>query len=126
MQTYLMNQQFSRIAVRPEPDTAADAASLLGTAIQDSETPVMEIACALARISNLLAKSRTQATSQSPCADDYRQLIENDISICIQSLQFHDRLIQQLTAVRRLMGAQAMPGELCSGFMPAEGSGELF
>jgi hypothetical protein len=86
----------------------------------------MDMACALARISNLLAKTRTQAAAEPCGGDNCRELIENDISVCIQSLQFHDRLIQQLTAVRRLMGAQAMPGELCSGFMPAEGSVELF
>ncbi len=105
-----------------------DAASgLLGTAMRDTETPVMEMAGALTRISTLLARTRSQGPVRPVAGpDDYRELIESDISLCIQSLQFHDRLIQQLSAVRRLMGAEVMEGELCSGFMPAEGSVELF
>lgn len=104
------------------PDTliATDlAAELLGTAMRDTEVPVMEMAGALSRISNALC--RAQLTSESSGAD-----LRQDIAICIQSLQFHDRLMQQLTAVRRLMGSEAQAGELSSGFMPAEGSVELF
>ena len=86
----------------------------------------MRMADALTRISSLLTRLDGEA-ARKPCGvGECRQLIEEDLSICIQSLQFHDRLIQQLTAVRHLMGAPAMEGELCSGFLPAEGSVELF
>jgi hypothetical protein len=95
------------------------AAELLGSAIRDSETPVMEMARALARISGVLV--RAQADAACGCSD-----VKQDIAICIQSLQFHDRLVQQLTAVRRLMGSEPIAGELASGFMPPEGSVELF
>ncbi len=96
------------------------AAELLGTAIRDTEAPVMELARALARISSALV--RAQGIGDSACGTD----LKHDVAICIQSLQFHDRLIQQLTAVRRLMGSGSRSGELSSGFMPAEGSVELF
>lgn len=97
------------------------AAELLGTAMRDTEAPVMEMAGALARISSALVRAQAVADESCDCAH-----LKQDIAICIQSLQFHDRLIQQLTAVRRLMGSAPMQGELASGFMPAEGSIELF
>jgi hypothetical protein len=97
------------------------AADLLGTAMRDTETPVMEMAGALARISNALVRAQAVDTEACGCAH-----LKQDLAICIQSLQFHDRLIQQLTAVRRLMGSAPIKGELASGFMPAEGSIELF
>ena len=34
--------------------------------------------------------------------DGTRMKLESELSVCIQSLQFHDRLIQQLAAVRNL------------------------
>ncbi|MEP7244423.1 MAG: hypothetical protein ABI885_12190 [Gammaproteobacteria bacterium] len=108
-----------------EPCTEA-ASALLGNAIRCTEVPVMRMADALTRISSLLTRLDAEPACGPSGAEDYRQLIERDLSICIQSLQFHDRLIQQLTAVRHLMGAPAMEGELCSGFLTAEGSVELF
>ncbi len=99
------------------------AVQLLGTAIRDSEAPVMEMAGALARINGAVVRARTAASSDDCGCHE----LTDDIAICIQSLQFHDRLIQQLTAVRRLMGSAPMEGELASGFMPpAEGTIELF
>jgi hypothetical protein len=98
------------------------AADLLGTAMRDTEAPVMEMAGALARISSALVRAQAEMDADAcGCAH-----LKQDIAICIQSLQFHDRLIQQLTAVRRLMGSAPMEGELASGFMPPEGSVELF
>ena len=98
----------------PLADIASElAVELLGTAMRDSETPVMEIAGALVRISHALDSSQRSALKQ-------------DIAICIQGLQFHDRLIQQLTAVRRLIAAEPIVGNLASSFMPAERSVELF
>jgi hypothetical protein len=98
------------------------AAELLGTAMRDTEAPVMEMAGALTRISNALVRAQASVKDdRCGCAH-----LKQDIAICIQSLQFHDRLSQQLTAVRRLMGSAPMEGELASGFMPPEGSVELF
>jgi hypothetical protein len=97
------------------------AAQLLGTAMRETETPVMNMAGALARISGALVRARAMDANACGCPE-----LKDDIAICIQSLQFHDRLIQQLTAVRRLMGSAPAEGELVSGFMPAEGTVELF
>ena len=97
------------------------AAELLGTAMRDTEVPVMEMAGALARISTLLVRAQAEEEAGCGCAE-----LKNDIAICIQSLQFHDRLIQQLAAVRRLMGSTPGPADVASGFMPAEGTVELF
>lgn len=110
------------------PVVATDvAADLLGTAMRDTEVPVMDMAGALARISSALSQSGRGAAPMGLCGHGCSDLIRDDIALCIQSLQFHDRLIQQLAAVRRLMGSEPMPGELSSaGFMPSEGSVELF
>ena len=97
------------------------AAELLGTAMRDTEMPVMEMAGALARISTVLIRAQAAEDVDCGCAE-----LKSDIAICIQSLQFHDRLIQQLTAVRRLMGSEPGAGDVASGFMPSEGSVELF
>lgn len=96
------------------------AAELLGTAMRDSEGPVMQLAGALARMHRAL----NRADRSSP--DCECRNLRNEIALCIQSLQFHDRLIQQLTAVQRLMGSPAAGQPVASGFMPAEGSVELF
>jgi hypothetical protein len=98
----------------PLGDIAGElAVELLGTAMRNSEAPVMEIAGALVRITHALGPSESEA-------------VKRDIAICIQGLQFHDRLIQQLTAVRRLMAAEPIAGNLASSFMHSEDSVELF
>lgn len=96
------------------------AAELLCSAMRDSEAPVMEMAGALARINKALVRG---AQSEDPCGCSN---LKQDIALCIQSLQFHDRLMQQLTAVQRLMGTAAAPGDMATGFVPPEGSVELF
>ncbi|HEU4623188.1 MAG TPA: hypothetical protein VFS52_00375 [Steroidobacteraceae bacterium] len=98
------------------------AAELLGTAMRDTEAPVMQMAGALTRISHALGRAAA-ASDANPCGCAH---LKRDIAICIESLQFHDRLIQQLTAVRRLMGSNPSDAEQASGFMPPEGSVELF
>jgi hypothetical protein len=48
---------------------------------------------------------------------DLGKSIEKDVAVCIQSLQFHDRLIQQLAAVRGLLASVAGDSpEQLSGF----------
>lgn len=99
------------------------AAELLGTAMRETEGPVMDMASALARINQALRRAELQSGQDGDCG--CRDL-QQDISICIESLQFHDRLIQQLTAVRRLMGSAPAEHDLSSGFLPAEGTIEIF
>jgi hypothetical protein len=65
------------------------AAVLLSLAMRDTESPVSELCGALRRIAQTANGSS----------------VTNDVSVCIQSLQFHDRLIQQLAAVRGLLAS---------------------
>jgi hypothetical protein len=92
------------------------AVELLSTAMRDTQEPVMEMAAALARIKKTLNVTQHGAASE----------LHQDLAICIQNLQFHDRLIQQLTTIRQLVGSERIAGTLASGFMPTESSVELF
>ncbi len=69
---------------------AAAAAALIELAIGESLRPMEELGEALARIS---------ATASAV-----------DVGACIESLQFHDRLVQQLSQVRDLLAAMAAAG----------------
>jgi hypothetical protein len=64
------------------------AAVLLSLAMRDTERPVADLCEALSRI----------ARTASPA-------LARDVAVCIESLQFHDRLIQQLAAVRGLLAS---------------------
>ena len=102
------------MSANPFGDLTNDiAVGLLSTAMRETEAPVLEMAAALGRIKS--------AAERGGCSG-----LEGDIAICIQSLQFHDRLIQQLAAIRQLFDQSEIKGTLNSGFMPAEGSVELF
>ena len=88
------------------------AAVLLSLAMRDTEHPVADLCSALTRIGSSLTQLRAASA-----AGELPQKIENDVAVCIQSLQFHDRLIQQLAAVRGLLASVAgeSPDQL-SGF----------
>jgi len=108
---------------------------LLVHSTQESEGPITELSEALARMARtlhdsgapLFGEARLNSTADVQLI---RDAFARDIAICIQSLQFHDRLTQQLTQARdALTGASvrlaAMPDR------PAnedgiEGSIELF
>ncbi len=85
------------------------AAVLLSLAMRDTETPVSDLCDALKRIGASLAQLRGGAPGPALLAngagDAFRETLEKDVDICIESLQFHDRLIQQLAAVRRLLAS---------------------
>jgi len=63
------------------------ATALIELALQDSLAPIATLARALARI----------AAAAPPPA------LAAELAACIESLQFHDRMTQQLTAVRALL-----------------------
>lgn len=112
----------STSAASPLADIANDlAAGLLRTAMRESEVPVNELAAALVRIKRALRHAPAARGGDCDCKN-----LEGDVEICIQSLQFHDRLIQQLTSIRQLFGSEHIPGTLGSAFMPADGSIEIF
>ena len=73
---------------------ASTAAALIELAVQESHTPVDTLGRALARI----ADSAPEAAAE----------LRAELAVCIESLQFHDRMVQQLTQVRDLLaGATA-------------------
>lgn len=76
------------------------AAVLLSLAMRDTENPVADLCAALLRIGGSLAELRAHTLANG---GELRKSIETDVAVCIQSLQFHDRLIQQLAAVRGLL-----------------------
>lgn len=69
--------------------SAQTAAALIELAISESLQPVEALGAALTRI------SAAEVSGAPPQA--------RDVSTCIESLQFHDRLTQQLTQVRDLL-----------------------
>jgi hypothetical protein len=104
-------------AANPFGDFANEmAVGLLSTAMRETEAPILEMAAALGRIKRTLNLAQNCATSE----------LQNDLAICIQNLQFHDRLMQQLTTIRQLVGSEQIAGTLASGFQSAESTVELF
>ncbi len=75
---------------------AATAAALIELALSESQRPVTELGEALSRIS--------AAASAGAPAD------ARDLEICVECLQFHDRMVQQLSQVRDLLAAVAATG----------------
>lgn len=86
---------------------AATAAALLELAVHESLPPVGALAQALARLSTLL-----------PLAS---QELRAELGTCIESLQFHDRMVQQLAQVRDLLaGAGVDPPATAPGPVSSE------
>lgn len=75
---------------------AATAAALIELALSESQRPVTELGEALARVSATLSAGGLPR----PC----------DLAVCVESLQFHDRMVQQLSQVRDLLAAVAAAG----------------
>jgi hypothetical protein len=92
------------------------AAVLLSLAMRDTEAPVSDLGGALSRIGGSLTEWRKH--SDRPLdADAWRERLEREVAVCIESLQFHDRLIQQLAAVRNLLASVVNDGPVnISGF----------
>jgi hypothetical protein len=92
------------------------AAVLLSLAMRDTENPVADLCAALQRIGGSLAELRAHAAASG--RGELRKDIETDVAVCIESLQFHDRLIQQLAAVRGLLASvvEDSPPQQLAGF----------
>jgi hypothetical protein len=101
------------------------ATALLILSMRQSDSPISELGGALARMARTL--NDTAADPQT-----LRNEMARDICVCIQSLQFHDRLMQQLTQARDLLTGIATDGLLAQLPPPPanegsmEGSIELF
>ena len=103
-----------------ELDVSVQAAAVLLTlAMRDTEHPVTDLGQALSRMVSTLTIVREHVEKKpfNGDTDGTRMRLESELSICIQSLQFHDRLIQQLAAVRNLLTGLSSHGPLCvAGF----------
>lgn len=79
-------------------DVSVEAAAILLTlAMRETERPVSELGGAISRMSGLIVTRRGEMP----------ETLSDDLSVCIRSLQFHDRLMQQIAAVRNLLTALA-------------------
>ncbi len=112
--------------------------------MRDSHGPVETLAGALARMAAALAQCARALERQ--CAPDHDprpalcelaatlQGLERDLAVCIESLQFHDRLIQRLERVSGCLSAEPGAGSVIEGCVSenapgascGEGSIELF
>ena len=104
------------------PDQAAPlevAASLLALAMHESHAPVDALGAALERMAHALAKStQTLERERNEAILDCHATFERELATCVQGLQFHDRLMQQLAHVRNCLAvlshssrAQSLEGE---------------
>ena len=74
------------------------AASLLALAMQESQRPVDELGGALARMTHALARSPEEHGG-----------LARELAVCVEGLQFHDRLMQQLAHVRNCLAELSLP-----------------
>jgi hypothetical protein len=85
------------LANEPDLEVSLEAAAvLLSLAMRDTTEPVNDLGKALAQMSERV--HRLQGGDQR-----LRDALAADLACCIQSLQFHDRLMQQLVAVRSFL-----------------------
>jgi hypothetical protein len=102
------------VAKAPDLDVSVQAAAvLLSLAMRDTESPVSDLGQALSRMVSTVTSLRSQDQQKQingNCGTELR--LENELAVCIQSLQFHDRLIQQLAAVRNLLTGLSSHGPL--------------
>ncbi|MDB6046604.1 MAG: hypothetical protein JWM63_5155 [Gammaproteobacteria bacterium] len=89
------------LRTRAEPTTPVEAAAaLIELSLHESNAPVEQLSGALVRIAQSLQGGTGDFQRN-------RDLLAGDLAVCIESLQFHDRLTQQLTQVRNLLASLA-------------------
>ncbi len=115
------------------------ATVLLVQGLQESESPIANLGAALARMARTLGDAgaplfQITGAVQDGGADSraLRTALAQDMALCIQNLQFHDRLTQKLSLARDILtGAQPdslltkVPNRPANESGP-EGSIELF
>jgi predicted trehalose synthase len=77
---------------------AATAAALIELALCESQRPVTELGEALSRVNAAVAAGTPPAA--------------RDLETCVECLQFHDRMVQQLSQVRDLLATVAASGSV--------------
>lgn len=118
------------------------ATALLAHGLQQSEIPISRLGAALARMARALDEAGAPvgdpAEANAGASADanhqaLRAALARDVAVCIESLQFHDRLTQQLSQAHDLLTRGRTEGPLMNvsgrpagpGVGP-EGSIELF
>jgi hypothetical protein len=92
--------QLRALRTRAEPATPVEAAAaLIELSLHESNGPVEDLTRALGRMARLV-----EGGGNAPLD---RGQLSRELAICIESLQFHDRLTQQLTQVRNLLATLA-------------------
>jgi hypothetical protein len=111
------------LRTRAEPATPVEAAAaLIELALHESNGPVEDLSGALARMAQLVQSPPGNSSGTADKPLDHAQLAR-DVAICIESMQFHDRMAQQLTQVRNLLATLAfsdMPAELAGQRMEGD------
>ncbi len=94
------------------------ATALLVHGLQESDIPIANLSSALARMARTLSDTATPLLGGAldeprPGTDlrTVRDAFARDLAVCIESLQFHDRLMQQLSRARDILTGLA-PGRL--------------
>ena len=91
------------LRTRPEPATPVEAAAaLIELSLHESNGPVGQLSGAVARLAQLLQNAGDGGEQQ-----ELQAQLAKEVAICVESLQFHDRLTQQLTQVRNLLATLA-------------------
>jgi hypothetical protein len=91
-----ITSQLRALRTRAEPATPVEAAAaLIALALHESNGPVEDLSRALGRIAQIVQSGSSEGLP--------RQQLAQELAICVESLQFHDRLTQQLTQVRNLL-----------------------
>jgi hypothetical protein len=112
-------------------EVSVEAATvLLSLAMRDTDTPAADLGNALSRLSArvhapLAPKAAGDVHLTRKELESMRAELATDVAICIQSLQFHDRLIQQLAAVRSFLASLADHQALDAGGFGAQRWEEL-
>jgi len=84
-----------------DPTSAIQAAAaLIALAMHESGSPVVELGGALTRLASKLAEGTADVRFE-------KEALARELAVCIENLQFHDRLMQQLTQVRNLLASLA-------------------
>jgi hypothetical protein len=95
--------------------------------MEQSDSPIADLSNALIRMAQTLSEIGTPlfaATASQPASPlhVFHDALARDISVCIQSLQFHDRMTQQLTQAHALLTGCA-PASLRTLAQTATGHG---
>lgn len=105
------------LRTRAEPASPVEAAAaLIELSLHESNGPVEDLSGALGRMAQLVQTPTGKTAGDADLPIDRAQLAR-DVAVCVESLQFHDRLTQQLTQVRNLLAT------LASSDVPTDAAG---